>query len=194
MLKKLFLSTAIILSAFSSSKISAMNIDMHSTLITKAALSVFVSDDFNFGDVFFNPTHKGKILLGTNGKVQTSADTQGLSVSGLTNAAVVEVGGLKDEVIEISCGTDAALATKNAETILLTDTEFMINEEGDFGAGNSCAGLGQNPVIFDLSKNPVPKIYMGAALNISENSVNTTEVYDSKNAGGRPVPLRIVYK
>lgn len=194
---KINIFTFIFCLALSSNTLStsyAADYNIDASIITNAALSVQVTEDLNFGDVFFNPDHKGQILLGTNGKVFISSDTKGLTLSGATNAATIEVGGHDDQVIEISCDKEAALATKDAEVIMLTDTEIMINQPGNFGAGTSCNGLSSNPKVVDLSQNTAPTIFMGAALNIEENSFNRSEFYDSTNAGGKPVSLRIVYK
>lgn len=173
---------------------NATDQDVQASIQTRAAISLTLNTDMDFGIVDYVPVHSGNILLGTDASVTLSGAT-GLTVSGGTpTAGSVDVSGDATSVVDISCETGGSLTDGGANTLTLSATEVAVDTGAAAGAGLACAGLGTASTTVDLSSNATPTILMGGTIDTTADAIDTSATYDTAAVGGDPVTLRVTYQ
>ena len=181
--------------AFAASPSFAADVDVDASITTKAAVALTKNTDMNFGTVEYDVAHTGTIELGTDGNAGLAAGSTGMTLSGTPTAGDVDVSGDGASIVDISCETGGTLTDGGANTLTLSAVEISTAAGGAAaGAGTACAGLATAAASVDLAVTATPKILMGASIDVTADGIDGSFDYDTANAGGDPVTLRVVYQ
>lgn len=173
----------------------AVDVTVGAAVNMRAVISAAVGQEMSFGNIDFEPVHTGEIQLGTDGVVQLSGSTSGISLNGGSpSAGDLVVAGDGQSIIEISCESNGVLSSTSANSLNLQNVQFSIDTGQAFGSATHCAGLGTSVASVDLTGNGAPKLLFGGALDVSGNAISVSEAHSTANAGGDPVTVRVVYQ
>lgn len=165
------------------------------TVITRAALSVTANQHMNFGVIEFEPTHNGRLELGTDGSIAVDGSAVGLNISGGSpTPATVTLGGDGTSTVEISCMENGNLSNGSGQNITLFNVEMSIGIGVPSGGATACGGLGNAVSTVDLSTTPSPTIFVGGQLNLDNDAITNSSSYSTTLSGGVPITLRMVYQ
>jgi hypothetical protein len=178
-----------------SSPAEAIDVDIGATLQARAALAVNSRSDMDFGRVDFAGTHHGYVQLGSDGTIELSESSSGLTLDGTTAAGEVRLSGDALSVIQISCETSGTLGDGEGNVLTLMNVEYAVGTGVAFGSGTSCAGLGTSPTLVNLADTPNPRILFGGELDLSDSAITESGSYDAAPAmGGSGYSVRIIYQ
>ena len=176
-------------------KSNAADLSVHASLMARAAISATANSEMNFGEIIFEPSHSGDIILDTNGNVTLDQNSYGLALSGNNTAAgEVVLSGANDAVVEISCETQGLLTSSAGGDLNLSAIEVALNAGVSHGQGAKCNGLGNAVKTVEFSDNASQKLLMGGVVKVGSGAITQSSQFSTASNGGSPVRVRITYQ
>jgi len=174
----------------------ALDVDTNASIGAFSALSITKTADMNFGNVSYETPHSGSIFLGTDGVVILRGSSGlFLESNAPTNAgAVVVTGDTGGSVIDISCQRNGTMTDGAGNSLRVQRAEIAISTGVPARSGTRCLGLNNIILTVDTNVDPVPMILMGGRINTNNDAIDGDLEYNTLNAGGSPVRLRVVYQ
>ena len=176
--------------------VRAVDVDTDASIDTFSALSITKVADMNFGNVSYETPHSGSIYLGTDGNVVLIGGSGlVLESSAPTHAgAVVVTGDANNSVIDISCQRSGTMTDGAGNSLRVQRAEIAITNGVPARDGTRCFGRQNVIMTLDMAIEPVPVILMGGRINTNNDAIDGDLSYNTLNAGGDPVILRVVYQ
>lgn len=151
--------------------------------------------DIHFGTLEYDATYNGQVRLGTNGALTTSGS--GLVISGIGIPGQVGIAATPNDVVEIKCRKNINLLMPTGELLKATRMQGSIDTGVPYNSATLCDNLGgaRAPVaVVDLAVNPTPTLLIGGRLRIKANAGLVSGTYDTGNAGGKTMRVRVIFQ
>ncbi|PIR34046.1 MAG: hypothetical protein COV36_01545 [Alphaproteobacteria bacterium CG11_big_fil_rev_8_21_14_0_20_44_7] len=165
---------------------SAVDQDIDASAEFRAALALSNAVDMDFGVIDYSGTSAGTVVLDA-ADASLTGDANYVPASSTGTLGAVDIDGETGATIEISCESTGTLSD-GTNTLGLINTEVRIG-----GTDRACAGLGTSPSTFDLSAG-TDTLEVGATINILAGGIQAAGVYNTTNASGDPITVRVVYQ
>ena len=164
----------------------AVDQDIGATADFIEAVSLANPVDMDFGTTEYAPGFGTVITLDANGGTVSGTDTTNFTY-GAGTAGAIDINGTVGETVDISCETGGTLSD-GTNTLALGAAEVRID-----GADTACAGLGATPVAFVLTSG-TDTVNVGAAITVPAAGIQAAGTYNTSNASGDPITVRVVYQ
>ncbi|MCK5295841.1 MAG: hypothetical protein KAJ75_03020 [Alphaproteobacteria bacterium] len=189
-MKKILLGTVAIALCFAVTNAKAAETDLESSATFQSAITLTDPVTMAFGTIQFTGSATGNVDMGTNAGI---AYTSGYSGGGTGAAGSITINGTSGEGVDISCETTGTLSD-GTNTMPITSTQFSVETGAVFGSGTSCAGLGVTPSAHTISATASENVVLlGARIDGSTAPVAGGD-YNTTNANGDPITMRVVYQ
>lgn len=182
---------AVIATAAYMNTVKAADQDIGATVDLIEALTLTGAVDMDFGSIEFTGSANGNVTLGTNGTV---AGTSGYTSSaGTGTAGSVVINGTTGEGVDISCEASGTLSD-GTNTMPMNATEVVVETGVASGSGTACAGLGTSPLTHTIAGvTAQDTVLVGATIDGSTTPA-AGGTYNTSNASGDPVTVRVTYQ
>ena len=180
--------TVTIISAILAAGTSAYAVeqDIGASVQFRQALALSNVQDMEYGIIEYTATAAANnIDLGSDGSL-TMSDSAEYSAGSTGTAGALTISGTTGQTVEISCETTGAVSD-GTNSLALTNTVFSMG-----GSDTNCAGLGTSPLAHVLTGSD--NLTMGARLEVSGSGIAAPGVYNTSNAGGDAITVRVVYQ
>ncbi len=134
------------------------------------------------------PAAGDHITLATNGDITVAGTAFSAPATG--QAGDVGITGSNGSDVEVSCEVNATISD-GTNTLTVDQMEIVMDIGVAAGIGTSCAGLGTSPLVHTLDGTDI--VLVGGRIDGNTGTV-TDATYNTTNAGGDPVTVRVVYQ
>lgn len=182
---------------FSASIIAALTVSAHAAdedvgaaVIFRQAIALSNVVDMDFGTIDYTASAAATtITLAAADGALSSTDAVNYTTAANGTVGSIDVSGEVGEVIEISCEATGAVSD-GSNSLTLNNVIVRVN-----GGDTTCAGLGTSPATHTVDATPANnQLSLGADLVVGGGGIAASGTYNTTNAGGDPITVRVVYQ